>query len=250
MIASLLHSLIRHSSASPRLFRRRPSPAVAAFLQPQPLEPRLLLDGDPPEFTDDHGNDAATATAIEIPGEIGGVIQPNGDHDWFGFDAQAGTLYTFRVNLGTLEDSVLRLIGTDGANILATDDDSNGGLASRIDWLAPASGHYSLRVEGFQNQFAGSYTLQFTGGSGVDEHGQTAATATAAPVNQMLQGHIQFAADLDWFAFSANAGQTYTIQTFLDGPMAFDLQDSVLSLIDRDGANQITANDTDALNLT
>lgn len=250
MIASLFRRLNHSSSLARRFFVAHFSSSDAAFPPPQPLEPRLLLAGDPPEFADDHGDSAATATAIEIPGEIGGVIETNGDHDWFGFEAQAGSLYTFRVNLGTLGDSLLRLIGTNGTTILVTDDDSNGGLASRIDWLAPVSGQFYLRVEGFQNQFTGSYTLLFTSGSGVDDHGQTAATATPAAVNQLLEGHIQFAGDLDWFAFSANAGQTYTLRTFLDGPTGYDLQDSVLSIIDRNGVTQIAANDNDGLSLS
>ncbi len=71
----------------------------------------------------------------------------SGDQDWLKFVAQAGTTYTVSTSgLGPSCDTYLYLYGTDRTALLASNDDYSGTLASRIDWLAPASGTYYLMV--------------------------------------------------------------------------------------------------------
>jgi subtilisin family serine protease len=109
---------------------------------------------------DDHGNNAATATAVNVGGAVAGQIGAGGDRDWFKFQAVAGRGYVFRTQLGTLPDSVLTLYDRNGATALATNDDYAGlGLASQINWTAPASGTYYLEVKAFSGSQTGSYSL-------------------------------------------------------------------------------------------
>src|SRR5207247_8967495 len=81
----------------------------------------------------------------------GGVFQSRtfcGDsEDWVRLPACAGRSYTIETSaLGPLADTVLELYAPDCSALLAWDDDGGGGLASRIDWIAPASGQYGVRV--------------------------------------------------------------------------------------------------------
>ena len=88
------------------------------------------------------------------------------DTDYFRFTAEEGRLYQIDVSLGTLDNSFLTLLGPDGWE-LTYNDDHGDSLASRIFWLAPASGYYYLAVEAnvWSPQWStevGSYTLTVT----------------------------------------------------------------------------------------
>ena len=135
---------------------------------------------------DDHGNNASLATNIAVPSTTGGEIEATFDVDWFKFTAVSGTFYQFDTVLGTLTDSVLRLIGTDGTTELAYDDDGGPGFASSIDWTAPTSGNYYLEVSGYGSDF-GTYNLTtVASGAGSGSSLSPAAlalSAVAAPVN-------------------------------------------------------------------
>jgi len=111
---------------------------------------------------DDHGNNAAASTPVLVPSSTPGNVEVGTDVDWFRFSAIVGTDYTFETILGTLEDSVLRLIDTDGVTQITFDDDGGEGLASRIEWTAPANGTYYLEVGSFNDTQTGTYSLVIT----------------------------------------------------------------------------------------
>ena len=100
--------------------------------------------------------------AVDVEGVIDYVV----DSDYFRFTAEEGQLYQMDVGLGTLPDSVLRLLGPDGWELTYNYNHSDS-PASRIVWLAPASGDYYLEVEanvwspGWRTE-VGSYTLTVT----------------------------------------------------------------------------------------
>ncbi|HAR98653.1 MAG TPA: hypothetical protein DCS11_07150 [Syntrophus sp. (in: bacteria)] len=67
--------------------------------------------------------------------------------DWIDFQACAGRSYTIATsNLGPSCDTLLELYAADCSTLLASDDNGGGGLASKIDWTAPGSGTYHIRV--------------------------------------------------------------------------------------------------------
>ncbi|MHC4176687.1 MAG: S8 family serine peptidase [Planctomycetota bacterium] len=187
---------------------------------------------------DDHGNDAATATSVEVGSTVDGMVERGGDIDWFAFEAVAGTSYVFQTVLVDLPDSVLSLYDQDGSTLIDYNDDISwpDHPNSQIVWTAGAGGTYYLAVAAYSGSQVGEYQLQLQ--TVVDDHGDSAATATAAAVGNSVDGEIQFAADEDWFAFEATAGGRYILQTEL-----VDLPDSVLSLYDRDGSTLIDYND-------
>ena len=191
----------------------------------------LWWDGVAPP--DDHGDDAASATAAQINTSNAGIIGIAGDEDWFSFPAAEGVSYVFETTLGSLPDSVLHLIATDGTTELAVNDDYSG-FASKIEWTAPGTATYYLKVRGYSS-YTGTYTLGITA---PDDHGGDAAGATVTKVNSSNPGAIQAAGDHDWFRFPAVQDVTYVFETTLGS-----LYDSVLHLIDTDGTTQITEND-------
>jgi len=190
---------------------------------------------------DDHGNDAPTATTVEIGGTVAGTIELGRDVDWFAFAAVAGHTYVFEVSLGELPDSVMYLYDQDGATELAYNDDiswpENPG--SRITWTAEESGTYYLAVEAYGLAETGGYELSLEDVSHVvDDHGNHPSTATAVDVGSSTAGEIELGGDVDFFAVELAAGQAYVFETSLGS-----LPDSVLYLYDRDGATLLDFND-------
>ncbi|HEY3358916.1 MAG TPA: PPC domain-containing protein, partial [Polyangia bacterium] len=68
---------------------------------------------------DDHGNDAASATAVTLGTAVTGTIMPAGDNDWFKWTAAAGHIY--KVNT-TGVDTYVYVYDTDGTTVLKEND--------------------------------------------------------------------------------------------------------------------------------
>jgi len=164
------------------------------------------------KYYDDHGNNAATASAAVLTAPIAGKIELPIDVDWFSFTAKAGKLYQIKVTLGTLDAGNLQLFGTDGTTQLAT----NSGATPLIEWTAPADGTYYAQVKGLNSSSVGTYSL---GLSAIffDDYGNDAAHAAAISVPTTQQeGDIEVTNDVDWFKFTAVAGSAYNITVQLD----------------------------------
>jgi len=185
---------------------------------------------------DDHGNDAGTATAIGVGDTLDGSIDPESDQDWFALNATAGTVYRFATELVTMPDTVLTLYDQDGATVLASDDDGGSGFASRLDWMAPATGTYYVSVTAYPNTGIGTYRLACSTVS--DDHGNAAAFASSISVRQSAGGSIEYGYDLDYFALQAPVSREYTVSTSLS-----TLEDSVLYVYDQDGTTLLTWDD-------
>lgn len=88
------------------------------------------------------------------------------DRDWVKFTAHGGVTYTLRTfDLGNAADTYLYLYDTDGATLLAANDDYGGSLASRIDWMAPVTGTYYALVQHWNPNVGGcgtSYSLSLS----------------------------------------------------------------------------------------
>ena len=112
------------------------------------LEEDSLVDGD------DHGDSKATATATVVNSTIGGMIEEQGDRDYFTFDlSTTGELIVFTT--GRL-DTFGRLTSADG-DVRKSNDDGGEGTNFRIEVDAHAS-TYHVEVRGF-GLSTGSYRL-------------------------------------------------------------------------------------------
>ena len=89
------------------------------------------------------------------------------DQDWVKFNAYAGDIYIIRAfDLSSSADTYLYLYDSDGATLLAANDDYGSSLGSRIEWVAPATGTYYVMVRHWNPNVTGcgtTYSLQVVG---------------------------------------------------------------------------------------
>lgn len=102
---------------------------------------------------DDHGDDRASATRIELPSQIGGAIVPHDDEDWFRFKVAARGEVVAETTGGLGTWGVL--YDADG-NVVVLDDSSRGVNFSIRRMLD--AGTYFLRVGSYLNN-AGALAL-------------------------------------------------------------------------------------------
>lgn len=233
---SCLHDLIANTDAAALISEGEGSEAFASFsfallacvpdlFLPEPaveetLEPQV-------EF------DPAAAMPLAVGQVVERALEDGADSDVFVFEAEPDQIYQIDVTLGTLDDSVLTLYDADEGQ-LAYNDDQPGSRASRIYWRAPGASRYYVQVRGYGS---GSYSLIVFESDIVDDHGDSAAEASAATIGEPARGALDYAGDVDVFEFAAEAGQSYAIDVILDS-----LSDSVLRLLDADGF-QLAYND-------
>ena len=191
-------------------------------------------DIDDGTIVDDHGDDIDDATVAPVGVDVEGVINYEYDSDYFRFTAKDGQLYQIDVRLGTLENSIVYLYDGYGS-FRAVNDNNEDSLASRIVWLAPASGDYYLQVLGHDG--AGSYTLTISHSTIVDDHGNDVEEATVVEVAVDVEGVIDYSGDFDYFRFTAVNGRLYQIDVSLG-----TLDNSFLGLLGPDG-RALTSND-------
>ncbi len=175
---------------------------------------------------DDHGNTVGGATPARLGEPVRGVIEQEGDVDFFTFAADEGAVYRIDVELGTLANSVVSLF-TAGVEWLASDDDFEPGDRSRIVWRAPSAGEYYVEVIGLGT---GWYALTVSVSEVRDDHADSGGDATAVTVGEPVAGDVDFDGDVDYFSFEAERGVVYRIDA---SPGAFF--DTVLELFDAAG---------------
>ena len=181
----------------------------------------------PDRSQDDHGSDIEAATAIEVETTVGGIVDYEGDTDYFRFTVAAGRYYQIDVALGTLDDSVATLQHgllphTAGWWELRFSDFHRDSRAFHIVWAAPDSGDSYVEVSGSDGS-TGSYNLTITSLSDIeDDHGYNMDSATAIAVGADTQGSLDYGFDVDYFRFTATAGQIYQIDV-ASGTLAYSL---------------------------
>ena len=182
------------------------------------------------DTTDDFGDFPSAAHPIVPPVSLDAAIDFPTDVDWFALQPVAGTQYEIKVELDSLGDSTLELIDSDGQTQIAFNDDFADTLGSRLIWTADSDQTRYIVVEAFDDE-AGAYRLSVEEFDAVDDHGNNAPFATPIMISETVGGEIEFAGDVDWFAFDAVAGQRLSIRTELES-----LVDSNLRLFDSNGS--------------
>ncbi len=177
-----------------------------------------------PGFEAEPNNTAADANPIASGSRMRGDVAPNGDVDFYKFDAQAGDkVYASVITSGSSSasvDSQLRVLDTDGTTLLEFDEDdgSLGGLSSSIAGTTlPAAGTYFLQVKHFSaTNTLRPYDLYFQLRSGTPaaeiEPNDSAATAT--PLGSGFVSGTRdpaLATEQDWYSVSLNAGDTIAL---------------------------------------
>lgn len=154
--------------------------------------------------------------ANSITQKINGVISQDGDVDYFSFEGREGEGVSIWVAAdveGSALDSVLTLYDSDGATVLATNDDNGITRDSFIRFTLPHSGTFYIKVEsydgsGSENHF---YTLYLRREVANDDFGDDFETAMPIERNQTIEGTIGHRGDVDVFRFNAYQDELLTV---------------------------------------
>ena len=189
--------------------------------------------------------DVTTTASVSVGGQVSDVLDFSGDQDWFSITLVAGQTYDISL-LGTgdtpLDDPLVRILDSSGAQLLQNDDIINGTVRnSLLTYTAADSGTFYISAQAFATE-TGGYTLSVTetGDTSTSDVVGDASTNTVAVMNGSISGNIENATDTDWFTITLTAGQRYLISQ--DGTGSGALGDAFLRLYDADG-NQVDSND-------
>lgn len=153
---------------------------------------------------DDHGDTPATASPIVVGTGASGRLEMAGDDDVFSFTTVAGHIYRATCTPGAgLSSCGLALYDASGTPV------SGGSSSGPLAFLATGGKAY-VEVSSWYSGYTGSYSLVVVD-VGADDHGDTAATATAVTVGSAAAGTLQYPADKDVFSFAAVASHIYTV---------------------------------------
>lgn len=126
-----------------------------ATLAGAPSNPFPLLVADVPLAREsDAANDAVeTAQPITIPGGLNGLMEREGDVDYFAIEAKKGDAFSFEIVARRLQsglDANLRILNDKGQQLAANDDLRLGKRLSADAWIenwtAPADGKFLIEV--------------------------------------------------------------------------------------------------------
>ncbi len=180
---------------------------------------------------DDHGNSAATATAIEVGETTAAVLDYRFDVDSFLFRAAENRKYRLELHHEDLRHSSVQLFpaGEGTAGLQFRREAPSGPV---IVWVAPSTGWYEVAVTNWRNT-ASPYALRIAVvADTADDHGDSVATATDLGGGELVPGEgdgppylhvevagtIDSASDLDYFRFSLVPGKSYYLNIDSSGP--------------------------------
>ncbi|MEK6234201.1 MAG: PPC domain-containing protein, partial [Planctomycetales bacterium] len=119
--------------------------ADAGGVSPTPNAFRLFKHGN--AFEVEPNNEIAKATPVQLPLAFNGIIQAEGDIDWFKFAAKKGQVFEvecYARRVRSALDPVMNLHQADGKGIAGNDD--SRGPDSYLRFTVPADGEYAVRV--------------------------------------------------------------------------------------------------------
>ena len=175
---------------------------IAATMEPEGFGGFTLLVFS---TEDDHGDSVEDATAVEFGEPVRGVLYPEDDPDFFVFEAESGKFYEISV-AGNLYDAGIDLFDSNKAHLES--------FGSRAVWKVEKAGQYYVEVTGGWGS-TGSYTLSVSVLEITDDHGGSAADASAVTVGESIEGAVNYLGDEDVFLFQVEAGTIYEIDVAL-----------------------------------
>ncbi|XAM01650.1 PPC domain-containing protein [Phycisphaeraceae bacterium D3-23] len=106
--------------------------------------PNVIEQGD---VDNSHWRPLEETPAAAIPAAFNGIIDTEGQHDWFKFEAKQGQVIDFAVYARSLRsplDAVINIFKGDGGHLQGNDD--QGGPDSKLRFTFPEDGVYYLRI--------------------------------------------------------------------------------------------------------
>ena len=175
---------------------------------------------------DDHGNSIATATPVAIGATVQGVLETEGDEDYFEIPVPTDG---FRLSVFTEGDTDTygTLFDRNGVS-LSSDDDSGETLNFHIVQVLDAGTHY-LSIASFFGD-TGDYSLVVEEAA-PDDHGNSIATATPVAIGATVQGVLETGGDEDYFEIPVPT-DGFRLGIFTEG----NTTDTYGTLFDQNGA--------------
>ncbi|MGB1208106.1 MAG: hypothetical protein ACPG7W_02780, partial [Paracoccaceae bacterium] len=138
-------------------------------------------------------------------------LASSGEEDWFKIKLEAGTRYTVRLDGSevspglSLSDPELIGLYDDAGTAVDGSETANAGAGVIYSFVAPSSADYYFGVSASGR--TGSYNVALEAGERI----LSAANVTQIDVGQTLSDRIENGTDVDVFAVTFEAGETYTI---------------------------------------
>ena len=175
------------------------------------------------DIVDDYADGVVGASRVVLEEAVEGVLDYDGDDDYFVFEAVEGELYEIGVALGTLSDSMVSVFDEDGVELGWNDDRVDGSLASLVVWKAPESGDFYVEVSGHGGNFyaevpgygEGSYRLTVVTSDIVDDYADGVDGAARLELEEAVVGVLDYPGDVDYFAFEAMEDELYELEVDL-----------------------------------
>jgi hypothetical protein len=155
--------------------------------------------------TDDHGNTAATATALTANTFVAGSIEVSGDVDVFSFTATTAHFYRVTCTSSTYDVCALTVRDATAVSVAS----ASSSTLSVATFKAASAGAFTVEARGYST-YTGSYQLKYED-LGVDDVGDTQQTATALTLGTARAGVNEVGTDVDFFAVTLAANTTHTV---------------------------------------
>ena len=163
------------------------------------------------DFSDEHGDDLTSASALKEGETIQGNLDYLFDFDFFQFRAEEGGKYYIELVHAALPDTALTLWGPDERELPVWRSRRSEETGPRIIWVPEASGEFYVAVQNFAGD-EGPYTLKVTRVPPAgDDHGDSFNEATKLSAIHSTEAQIDDYFDVDYFSFQGVAGQSYLI---------------------------------------
>ena len=162
---------------------------------------------------DDYPADSTTTGTIAVNGSASGVLEVEGDRDWFAVQLTAGRRYQFSI-VGTPQiQERIKGIYDSSSQLVMGESDGQIPLVRWVGWrmhyTPPSAGTYYVSAGTHYDLRADTYTLWVT--DVTDDYGVTASTAGTVSVGGSAYGTVETSLDRDWFSVSLQANRVYVI---------------------------------------
>lgn len=130
------------------------------------------------EVEPNQSRNVATATELSLPLAFDGIIQEDGDIDYFRFHAKKGQRYYIRAMARAVAsplDPVLNLYDAEGKSLVGNDDSSNG-PDSLLTYTFPKDGEYLLRIRDHLNKGSSRHVYR------IESHHRTPEVSASIPM--------------------------------------------------------------------
>ena len=174
----------------------------------------VLSVSESPIAPDDAGDSADTRARLTLGQPASGVIGEAEDQDWYRLSVRTDQIYRFALNgeeAGgeALGDPLLRIVGADGEEELAYNDDGPDSLNSYLEFVPRNAGDVFVIASSF-NGATGAYTLSAEAERlPPDEAGAATTTRARINVGASADGALDYAGDRDWYRVRLTEGESY-----------------------------------------